>query len=380
MVCGPKSNGGSRLSMAKIGKGIKHITGDIWLLDYQVNGVRRQERVRACSSKEARTIRDERIVDLRRQQPALQDDTERLHAGFDEAWDKLSNDITSDGLCDKNIVRHKRVFWRMFGDFRKRLYPQMTSVSQVTTTFLLEYKNYFINELKLSPIGGWRAEVICIKSMMRRLKRYGYCGEEVLRVLGDIKKPKQEKKSYPNITKSQIADILSRAKRERPDYYNIIYYIIRTGRRIGETIKIERRDVEWQGLKPVRLNIRPETTKARAFLPLTRLDEDLEQLIRDAYALSSKHKTLYLFCTRRGKKCTDGRVRDYLNKVSEDITGIRLGLHFFRHRFLTECGNGKISMPDAMAIAGIKDFETVLKHYNHNTDEGMAKVLECSRV
>ena len=366
--------------MSKNGKGIRHVTDDIYQIDYQVDGIRKQHRIRTNSLKNARKIRDEHIVDLRRKSPISHDKEERLHAGFDEAWEKLYNDLISDGVSRKNLLRHKRIFWRLFDEFRKPRFPRIDSVNKATLPFLLEYKSYYMNELGLNPKGGWRAELVCIKSMIRRLRKLGYCGKEILEDMATMKMPKQEKKYYPDIPKAQLNQILNRIKEERPDYYNILYYICRTGRRIEETTLIERRDVEWIGLKPVKINIRAETTKMRAPTQLKLLDEELERLIKTAYGMGSRHKTVYLFCNRRGKKCSQGRVRDHLKKVSKEIAGIAITMHYFRHRFLTECGKSNVSMSDAMAIAGIKGVNTVLNYYSHNTDDGLRKVLDNTRI
>jgi len=37
-------------------------------------------------------------------------------------------------------------------------------------------------------------------------------------------------------------------------------------------------------------------------------------------------------------------------------------------------------MTDAMKIAGLKTVDIALEHYSHSTDEGMAKVLEATRI
>ena len=140
--------------MAKNGKGIRHVTDDIYQIDYQVDGMRKQHRIRASSLKDARIIRDEHIVEQRRKLPLPQEDRKRFSAGFGEAWEKLHNDIISDGLSHKNLLRHKKVFWRLFDEFRKAKFPHVDSINKVTLPFLLEYKSYYLNVLGLNPKGG----------------------------------------------------------------------------------------------------------------------------------------------------------------------------------------------------------------------------------
>ncbi len=231
--------------MAKKYKGIKHIKGKTYLFDLQANGIRKQVRGEADSDKEAKHMRDEMIVELRKQSSMPQGEQERLSAGFDEAWAKLEADLLADNLSHTNMLRNKIIFKRLFKDFVPLKFSYIKSVSQVTSPFFQEYKAYFINDLKHNPNGGWRSELICIKSMMRRFKKLGYCGKEIMDILADIKRPRHIKKDYPNIPNGKLKELLVFIKQNRPDYYPIIYFICRTGRRIKETTLVERKDVVW---------------------------------------------------------------------------------------------------------------------------------------
>jgi integrase/recombinase XerD len=366
--------------MVKNGRGIRYVKDNIYQIDYQVNGIRKQHRIKAGTLKEAKIIRAEHIVELRKQLPMPQEERKRLNAGFDEAWEKLQSDLQADGLPRKTFLRYRNVFQRIFEDFRSQKFPYIKSVSQVTLPFLVEYKNYFVNTLKHNPNGGLRSELIILKSMMRRLRRLGYCGKDIIESLDELKRPTEEKKKYPNITNSQIKDLLNFIKKDRPYFYYLIYFMCRTGRRIEETSLIERKDVEWLGLNPVRINIRAETTKTRKDAPLERIDEDLAKVIKAAYNFGSKHKTIYLFCNKKGRKPSHTNILKYLKEVSSKIIGIKITPHYFRHRFLTECGKKNMPLVDIMKIAGIKDIKVVTKYYSHTTDEGLDKVLEASRV
>lgn len=366
--------------MAKGCKGIRHIRDDVYFLDYQVGKVRKQCRVRAESQKEAKALRLERIVELRKVLPFVQGEKERLGAGFGEAWQKLEADLESDGLPKKTILRYRKVFSRTFEDFRGLKYPLMKSVSEVSLTFLLEYKNYFINDLQHDPRGGLKTELICLKSMLRRLRKLGFCRKELIDSLDEIKRPRPSKKAYPTFSNSKMREMLDFIKSNRADYYALIYYLARTGRRINESILIQRKDVEWQGLKPIRINIVAETTKSKEEAPLEKIDDDLARVIKMAYSVSSRHKAPYLFISRLKKKFSDSKVRDYLKTVSKRMLGVAITPHFFRHRFLTECGKAQISMVDAMRIAGIKDIGVVSQYYSHSTQEGQDKVLAVTKI
>ena len=218
--------------------------GDVWLIDYQANHKRVQSRIRAKSLKEAKAIRQEAIVELRRTLPLPQEDQERLNADFDKAWEKLHSDLLADDVSHTSMLRNDIVF-RRIKRFRDLRFPNTKNVSQITLPFFLEYKAWFINELKHNPKGGWRSELICIKAMMRRFKKLGFCGREIIESFTEIKRPRHEKKDYPDIPNSKLKEMLDFIKQDRPDYYPIIRFICGTGRRIKETTLIQRKDVVW---------------------------------------------------------------------------------------------------------------------------------------
>ena len=174
--------------------------------------------------------------------------------------------------------------------------------------------------------------------------------------------------------------LLNFIKHDRIDLYRPIYFMKRTGRRVEETTLIERRDVVWDGIKPIKINIRAETTKTDEYSPLGKLDSDLEVFISQAYRESFKHKAPYLFLTKRGKKFNQRRICEYLKDVSEKIIGIKITSHYFRHRYWVECGKSNVPIVDAMAISGNKDPDVVIAFYSHSTSEGLAKVLELTRI
>ncbi|NQU73483.1 MAG: site-specific integrase [Candidatus Omnitrophica bacterium] len=365
--------------MAKKTKGVHHIQGDIYRIDYQVAGNRNQQWIKATSLKEAKIIRAEHIVGLRKQMPVPENEQSRFNATFEEVWGKLHADLQADGLPRKTFLRYRKVFERVC-DFRNKKYPHIKSVSQVTLPFLTEYRGYFVNTLKRSPNGGLRAELIVLKAMLRRLKRLGFCDKTIIESLDELKRPKGGKKMYPNITNSQIKNLLNYINKNKPCYYYPIYFMCRTGRRVEETTLIERRDIVWAGLNPSKINIRPETTKTKEETPLERIDEDLAKVMKEAYNFGSKHKTVYLFCNNRGKKCSSRTLLRHLSDVSQKIIGIKITPHYFRHRFLTECGKANVPLIDTMNIAGIKDTNVVTKYYSHTTTDGQDKVLAVTRV
>jgi len=354
------------------------IKGQKYEVNYVIAGKRYQYRIDAISLTEAYNRKLQDIAEKQKNMSMLMNNGERLNAGFSEAWERLHADLIADNLPKKTIHHYAKTYNRFFNEYLVSKFPYIQAFTQLTLPVFKEYKSYYVNDLDRPK--GWRAELIFVKAIVKRLYGLGYCSKELIESLKEIKKPHNNKKEYSNISNSKIKELFQTIKQNRPDYYYPLYFISRTGRRINETILIERRDVEWKGINPVRLNIRAETTKMRQNAPLRRLDQDLERIISDAYKTGLKHKDPYLFLNMYGRKCTPSKVRKYLKRVSREIIGREITPHYFRHRFLTECGKANVPIVDVMAISGIKDINVIVKYYSHSTEEGQSKVLEVSRV
>jgi len=350
---------------------------------YQVNfrlskgGKRYWETVEATSMQEAHNIRAELIAKKIKESETPEEEKLRLTADFSKVWQGISEGLV--GLPKKTYLRYQKIFWRMFGDFRAAKSPYIQNPGQLTLAFFEQYKNYYSNELGRPK--GLRGELIWVKAIMKRMYKLGFCSEKIIKDIAEhIKKPKANKKQYPEIANTKINELLAFIKQDKPDYYRPIYFMKRTGRRVEETTLIERRDVVWDGIKPIKINIRAETTKTDEYAPLGKLDSELEIFINQAYKDASKHKAPYLFLTQRGKKFNQRRVSEYLKAVSEKIIGTKITSHYFRHRFWVECGKNNVPIVDAMAISGNKDPQVVIAFYSHSTNDGLAKVLELTRI
>ena len=369
--------------MGKRYSGVREIEkGETYEVNYQINGARKQYRVKATSEQEAYLKKVSDIAEYQKSLSLPEEEQRRLTADFREAWEKVRQDIASDNVGRKGAGRYHKVFERMFIDFRNRHFSQIQNPNQLTSLFFKDYKNYYVNGEVDNPkalphTNGWRSELIIVKAIVRRLYQLGYCAKKIVDELGEFKKPPKIKKEYPNISKSDIEKYLSHVKKDRPDYYRPTYFMYRTGRRREEVTLIKKSDVILNGLEPVAINIRAETTKTKVRAPLRYLDEDLKRLIMGAM---SNNKTEWLFANRCGRKCDADQLYKYIKRTSMEIMSIEITPHYFRRRFLTECGKANAHIADVQAISGIKDVKVIMEHYAYSTVEGQQKVLEITRI
>ena len=331
--------------------------------------------IEAASLRDAYDKRFDIVTEYRKDLNLSNENGERLTVGFAEIWEKLQQDLLADSISKKQRGKHGKVFSRIFIDFCTKYYPHIKNARQLTLAFFKDYKSYYINELNRS--NGWRSESMVVKAIMNRIYQFGFCDKNIIERLKELKKPKPNKREFPDISKSDIKKLLIFIKNDRIDYYRIIYFIYRTGRRREEATLIKKDDVIWDGITPKAINIRAETTKMREKAPLEYLDKDLESLIRQA---ASNNKAEWLFPNRLGRKCTSNRVCDYLKEASMKTIGITITPHYFRHRLVTECGKANMPIIDVKAITGIRDNEVLLKYYSHSTQTGQGKVLAITRL
>lgn len=298
---------------------------------------------------------------------------------FESIWPALERYIVADGLTHRTLVGLKRVYNRLFVDFRLMKYPHILTPAHLTLPFFLEYKSYYSIDLNMP--NGVRSELVRVKIIMGKLRKLRYCSEDLIRDLRELKVPKKRKKAYPEITFANIKALFLCIKKDRPDLYGPLYFMLRTGRRVEETTLIERADVIWDDkLNPVKLNIRAETTKMKRSAPLSYLDGDLQAHIRAYYQSSIKHKPSYLFLNRKDIKCTINALTEYLGNLSQEMLGVRITCHYLRHRFCTETMKAKLPIIDILEISGIKDITTLIENYSHSSAEGQASVLERTRL
>lgn len=332
--------------------------------------------IHAASKQEASLKRAELITETLKVQSSPE--AQRNNVTFEEIWPIVERDIVTDELTHKTLLGLRKVYNRLFFDFRLKKYPHILSPNQLNVSFFHEYKSYY--GVELNRPRGLRSETQRVKIIMQRLRKLRYCSKDLMEDLQEVKTPERRKKDYPELTATDVKALATRIKKDRPDLYGPIYFMIRTGRRVEETTLIDRNDISWDGFDPVKINIRAETTKTGASAPLNHLDDALRSHIRYYYQLNNKHAAPYLFLNNKHQKINQKMITKYLGKVTEGMFQVRITAHYFRHRFCTETCKAKLPLVDIQAICGIKDVKILINNYCHSSVEGQASVLEKTRV
>jgi len=293
-------------------------------------------------------------------------------ASLEIAREALRKDLSDlSNKKDSNYL-WKNTFTRLFIDFPKKYYPSCSCCLNLPKGFFKKYKYYFCEEINRS--GGWRAEIIRIKAMIKRLSGLGYCSEDDLKQIREITTPEGIPKPCPKVTEKQIKALLTYAKKDRPDYYKPIKFIAMTGRRAGETCSIViKEDVTTDGVNPLSIQTKPGSAKVKSVLPkIIYLDDtELNTLIRSALA---NNKTKWLFPHKNGGRNTPNYLWKYMSEISDEVIGVRITAHGFRKLFLTKANIDGLN-PISMQLANISSVSVMMKHYVGTSQEGQAKLL-----
>ena len=298
--------------------------------------------------------------------------TENITATLEVVREALRRDIAGDFSNKKDSdYLVENTFTRLFIDFPKKYYPNLSSCGNLPVGFFRRYKSYFCEELNRTV--GLRAEIIRIKSLMPRIKHLGYCTAQDVEQVREIPTPEGVARPLPKVSDAQIIKLLDYIRKDRMDYYRPIKFMAMVGRRVKETCSITMKDVEGGFDNPLVIRTKPLTAKNKKALPppIYLDDYELKALIKSAMA---NNRTAWLFPTRHGKKMTPNYIWKYLNDVVERVIGVRVTSHVLRKLFLTKANRGGLNK-DSMAMANIKNVAVMMKHYVESTPEGQAKLL-----
>jgi len=381
--------------------GVRRTTSGNWEVSYYpFKGAKKKHYETLPSSlteKQAKDKRDELIVGARQKDQMPEEQRNLLSADFSQARQDLMAGMfhpkLNYALPVKTVQGYEHTYDRMYIDFRALKYPTLTGFSQLTPRlglrFFEQYHNYYsgkkVNEADiyhLGKINGWRAELIRAKAILKRLYRVGHVSAELIVAIKEqIHRPQQSKTPYYELSDALMKQILDGIKEKRPDFWDLARFQNATGRRVEECTLIEKADVKWQdGLTLEKLSIRSETTKMKEEAPIWIL-ADLGPIVKHAYANSSQHpRAPQLFLNRTNRKINQRDYNECLGEVSEEVTGVRITTKYFRKRFMTECQKRGVSLPDAMAVCGLKDKEVALQYYSYSTKEGQKRALEAMRL
>jgi len=359
--------------MSKRYAGVRAVKDNIYEISFYPypKSKRKQYRIEAESMREAYLMR------ARHMEQYKNSPTFGTNLSFKELKRRLELKLKADNVSDRTIYHNiLPKYHALFEIFIPRRYPEITTINQITREVIESYKQWIVVDRKRTH--GWRDELAKLKTMIKKLVDIGCCNKEIYYdVLSKFKRPPKHKKLYKEVSREEMRKLLKYIEEDRLDYYGITYFIMRLGWRRGQVISIKRKNVKWNGLRPVEILIEPSDTKTKEPFVLREIDAELANLIKRYYF--DRKETLWLFPNKKNKQHHANHYTAYIRKTSKQVLGIVLSPHDFRHSFVTMRLKEGSTPRDIMAITGHKDVES-FNIYTHPTSDGTKKVIENSRL
>ena len=301
--------------------------------------------------------------------------------GLGFAWAEVEGALIAERKPNKTIGKYKMVFNRLFYKFPQDKGVQVQSPGQLNLIYLERYKVWYGQKAEPS---GVRSELVMVKALIRRMNRLGFVDKAFTAELSELRTPRgQADENYFNIPIEKLRDLFAYIKNDNECFYDFFYYLLLTGRRPVESTLIERKDVEWHGLNPLRIIIRGEITKMHTNAPIEihpTKDVALMEVIKKANHRASLISSPFLFIGKNGKRLSHTTLRNYLLRVSVTVLGQTINLKYFRKRYATECGRSGVPAKDAMRRSGHRDINVFIKHYQQATNEGLGSVIKAVSI
>ena len=196
-----------------------------------------------------------------------------------------------------------------------------------------------------------------------------------------VEVPKYERPEMKSWTEDEITVFLEAAKSE-PKYYPVFLVMLTYGLRLGETLGLQWKDIDWETNKIyvrqqlVYLNHRYyfsdlKTKTSRRALPLLpELRVELEK-IKPTY----HGRNPQVFAIARNEIMKHSQLQRVFKKVTE-LSGNRpIRVHDMRHTVASRLNDLGITAKDVMAILGHASAITTMQYYQHSDDRNKEAAL-----
>lgn len=362
----------------KVSKGIYKVSEGVFQICWEVNTVRKWKTIHSTSIKDVRNIRNQQIIEAQKSNGNTLSCVNQ-NATLEEICQMVEDSCKANNNTTKTIGEYKTHFWRLFKEFPQEKGFTFNSPMDLSIAYLNQYLSWYVNDYgaKENP----SSEAVTIRIILGKLRNLGFLSKEVYE---DIKgfsnlKPNEDD-SYRQIPNIDLQKVFNYMKKDSPSYHDFFSFLAHTGRRPMEITQILKEDVEWLGLNnPLRINIRPSTAKNRRkdqidLHPVK--DTALKAVIINAVNRSNLLKSEFLFSNKIGKQISSTNQEFYIKKISQKVLGFKLSARYFRKRYVTLCGVGKVLVKDAMMRSGHRDVEVFVKHYQQPTHDGLSVVID----
>lgn len=200
---------------------------------------------------------------------------------------------------------------------------------------------------------------------LRWVSAEGYISENPCRNMKTIKVPKAKKEPF---TQEQVQLIKEEVKTDKERA--IVFFMLSTACRVGEVIKINRSDIDWNKMK---LNVTGKGSKTREVY----FDEVTSMMLK-RYLDKRKDDHPALFRSRNGGYYTTGGIQAIMRKIGKRA-GFQANPHRCRRTLAQTCLDRGMPLEEVQVILGHEKIDTTLRyaHANQRNTENSYRKYAC---
>lgn len=313
-------------------------------------------------------------VDYVRAHPDVACPTEDTHKiPFKNLRAKVS-EIMASGKCRPRTIRRAMNTFDHFCEFLQKNHPEIQTMGEFTRGIYDRYQRFVWSDLNRPE--GWYSEAGTLRAIMKRLYDDHYCEYKSIEELMRIRLTKPQPKHYIHVDREEKRKLYEYAKKDRPEYSAVLYFLMRHGLRIGELLSIKPSDVYFDEcrIEPEYIKIEG-TDRKNKYYHIIHLVPDTAGIVKGLFDPKRK----WLFMDTPGTPHTrSNHFYNYIVKISQQVLGKRLHSHYFRHNATTTMHKAGVPNKDGMQVTGHRDESVYARHYQHATNDGIIKAMKAT--
>jgi len=210
-------------------------------------------------------------------------------------------------------------------------------------------RNYVADELKRgvakTTVQNYQRVLF---QFLRWLNEEGYISSNPCRTMKTIKVPKPKKDPFTQEQVQLIKESTNNVKE-----LAIVYFLLATGCRVGEVVRINREDVDWRKMS---LNVTGKGNKTREVY----FDEVTAMMVQ-RYLTTRKDDHPALFLSKTGDYFTTSGIQAMMRRIGRKA-GFQANPHRHRRTLAQTCLDRGMNLEEVQAILGHEKIDTTLRY------------------
>ena len=375
----------SKKSSDRFVRGVRRVAGSglkpgflpQWDVNYQVDHKRETKRIEAENFEQALAKKVALKSDLRARLNGSKEGKPvyYLTEVVQQLMKKIEIQVKLGAIDRKAISEVSTRCQRFFLDYPKHLGVEWKTTADFTDTDFKNYGDYY--GIVLGRARGRSSEMRKLKRIFSLMKEEKWITRDQLLDLRDVKCPPKNYTPLISNPNEDFEKVLGRLYENDRRSYDYFYFSRRTGRRPTIVRSLLRQDVR---LDDEVIYVPKEKHKEESWIPIN--DVELKKVIIRAMDLSRKLNSPHLFVNKDGRQFSKSnplRVFKAAAKACGIANWESWTPYQLKKKFLTSGFNANLSSQKMEIVAGLKDLDSVKRHYYRPDASVSAEVFKVTK-